>query len=645
MDQRYSADLVAGNLVANGGFENGAEGWSQASSEGETLIDDFSLLISANTGSRIAWLGGYEGGIDELSQDVYIPDGPRPVQLRFWYQIGQFLDSPLEAIDTLQVEVSEPGGQAITLKTLSNLNSTGGWVENPPLDLTAFRGKHIKLRFVARMGFGAVTSFLIDDVSIAPVGSLSLLPQVGWWWNPAEGGRGFALERQDDKIFLAAFMYDANGKPTWNVSTLTRQADGTFTGAMTRYRGGQTLLGTYRAPAGSTPEANATLAFGSATSGVLTVTPVQGAPTRSIRLERFPISAPAFQNNNTNIENGWWWNESQGGRGFFVEVQGSKAFVGGFMYDDAGEPTWYVVTANVLSGARASGTLQQYGGGQTLTGDYRSPQLLAPSPGTLSISSTSIGSATLVLPDGGQVALTRFFFNLPPVPEGFTTAPAPIYLAKNISVDQTVAVSSTSGSYFAIKLTAGVKYLFDNGVPSYGFSSLRLLNDLGVSVAGTSYGSGHFGWTPPATGTYFIENRGGLRLTVSSKGNASTNPYALNLGGGSTVGNPEWLLGDIVGLGHYLHLETPRYPVNLFAGETYRFKLQNQGIITGEATLTNGLGQTVFSVTVPPGPADALPEVFQNVTASASDTYYLQFRVPTLDPGTMFRASVRFIPN
>ncbi|MEY2953110.1 MAG: hypothetical protein RLZZ401_1197, partial [Pseudomonadota bacterium] len=73
-------------------------------------------------------------------------------------------------------------------------------------------------------------------------------PQNGWWWNPAESGSGYAIEQQGNQLFMAGFMYEASGASTWYVSTLTRQSQGSYSGAMTRYSGGQTLLGAYQSP-------------------------------------------------------------------------------------------------------------------------------------------------------------------------------------------------------------------------------------------------------------------------------------------------------------------------------------------------------------------------------------------------------------
>jgi hypothetical protein len=42
-------------------------------------------------------------------------------------------------------------------------------------------------------------------------------PRTGWFWNPAEGGRGFAIERQGSQLFVAGFMYETTGESTWYV--------------------------------------------------------------------------------------------------------------------------------------------------------------------------------------------------------------------------------------------------------------------------------------------------------------------------------------------------------------------------------------------------------------------------------------------
>lgn len=49
-------------------------------------------------------------------------------------------------------------------------------------------------------------------------GPATFQPQSGWWWNPAESGSGYSMEVQGNTVFLVGFMYDAAGKPVWDLS-------------------------------------------------------------------------------------------------------------------------------------------------------------------------------------------------------------------------------------------------------------------------------------------------------------------------------------------------------------------------------------------------------------------------------------------
>ncbi|QDQ24968.1 hypothetical protein FNU76_00620 [Chitinimonas arctica] len=250
-----------------------------------------------------------------------------------------------------------------------------------------------------------------SQIAISSQSSVAVEPENGWWWNPAEGGRGFAIERQGNQIFLAAFLYETNGLATWYTSTLNRQADGSYAGAMLRYSGGQTLLGPYKSPAGATTPANITLTFNTSSKGALLVTSADSGLNRNITLERFPISTPAFTGSNGNFESGWWWNEAEGGRGYFIEVQGATAFIGSFMYDGSGQPVWYVSTASLQNAQTLSGSLLQYANGQSLMGDFKAAAPIAGSIGTMGFSFTTRNTANLLLPNGANVPLKRFNFN------------------------------------------------------------------------------------------------------------------------------------------------------------------------------------------------------------------------------------------
>ena len=236
-------------------------------------------------------------------------------------------------------------------------------------------------------------------------------PQTGWWWNRSQPGTGFAIERQGNRIFLASFSYEDNGRSTWYASTLDQQANAHYTADLLKYSGGQTLGGNYQAPLAPATEGTADLFFDTATSGRLLIKQAGGLLQRTVLLERFPISTPTtFTPSMAGGENGWWWNPAEGGRGFFVETQGQQAFTASFMYNEAGQPVWYASAAPLAQANSFSSNLLVYTQGQTLYGGYREAQLQPATPGALAFSFSSATQGTMTLPNGRAVAMQRFRF-------------------------------------------------------------------------------------------------------------------------------------------------------------------------------------------------------------------------------------------
>ena len=55
-----------------------------------------------------------------------------------------------------------------------------------------------------------------------PLASGSTRPAIDYtdlWWNPNESGWGMAITQQFSTIFVAWYVYDDNGQPTWLVAT------------------------------------------------------------------------------------------------------------------------------------------------------------------------------------------------------------------------------------------------------------------------------------------------------------------------------------------------------------------------------------------------------------------------------------------
>jgi probable HAF family extracellular repeat protein len=94
----------------------------------------------------------------------------------------------------------------------------------------------------------------------------------GWWSNPGEPGRSFAIEVQDTNIFIVGSMFDGGGRPTWYLSYGLMTDATTFSGTWAQYGMGPTMMGI-----GGTPSllaANAgslKLKFSDAQNGILTL--------------------------------------------------------------------------------------------------------------------------------------------------------------------------------------------------------------------------------------------------------------------------------------------------------------------------------------------------------------------------------------
>lgn len=227
-------------------------------------------------------------------------------------------------------------------------------------------------------------------------------PQTGWWWNPTQPGRGFTLEVRGNNMFMAGYLYADGGRATWLVSGGPMAQSNLYSGKLLAFGGGQTLSGSFKSNTLTNGNAgNITLQFTDATHGTLTW------PGGTFPIERFIFisGSPAFQ-----PEIGWWWNEAESGRGFAIEIQGNHLFMAGYMYDDAGSPIWYVTEGAMATPTLYQGAWLQFANGQTLTGPFKQNQLINGNAGAITLQFNSTTTATLTLPGGRQIPLTRFIF-------------------------------------------------------------------------------------------------------------------------------------------------------------------------------------------------------------------------------------------
>jgi hypothetical protein len=103
------------------------------------------------------------------------------------------------------------------------------------------------------------------------LGSAGAPPQSGWWWAPAESGRGYFLEIQNGSLFFAAFLYGVDGVGRWYIANGPMTSNTLFEATLAGCAGGPTLAGGGGAAACATNAGTISLAFAGATAATLTL--------------------------------------------------------------------------------------------------------------------------------------------------------------------------------------------------------------------------------------------------------------------------------------------------------------------------------------------------------------------------------------
>lgn len=241
--------------------------------------------------------------------------------------------------------------------------------------------------------FSQISQFL------APGQPQPVTAQNGWWWNRNESGRGFFIERRGNNVFMAGYYYEPDGRNTWFVA-FGPVTGNNYQANMLGVRNGQTLTGAYRAPGAPVSLGTVQIEFTSATTATMRW------PGGTTPLERFSFGAGGAG----VPENGWWWNPAEDGRGYSIEIQGNTMFMVGYMYDDIGNPVWYISSGSLANVATYPGVWQLVANGQALNAPYRAPIVINPNVGNLTVSFTSTRTANLTLPTGRVIPLQRFDF-------------------------------------------------------------------------------------------------------------------------------------------------------------------------------------------------------------------------------------------
>lgn len=235
-----------------------------------------------------------------------------------------------------------------------------------------------------------------------------VIPQTGMWWNSAQGGRGYAVEYYPDtgNLFFGGFLYTDSGSSTWYVSTCALSG-ASCNGTLYAYAGGSTLTSSTASGVGQTGSVGQlALAFSDSANGTMTW------PGGTIGLARYPIDGTdgsLTPDLNGSVQNGWYYSTSEGGSGWFFEVQSAspnRMFALAYMYNAAGQPTWYLATGAMTTTTTFEGRLTEYAGGGSLTGVATPPSSTA-DRGAVTVRFATNRTARVTLPTR-SLTLTRY---------------------------------------------------------------------------------------------------------------------------------------------------------------------------------------------------------------------------------------------
>jgi len=259
------------------------------------------------------------------------------------------------------------------------------------------------------------------------------VPATGWFYAVGENGRGYSIESNllntaspsstQGRIFFATYAYQTSGQSVWYVATLTNSTDTTvsstgggaypvysyrtpYTGTLVAYTGGQTINGVYRAPASQSLGTMTLTVTGEATAQITWPASLATAAT-TITGYNFAGSFYTPPAASTVPQGGWWYNANEGGRGYFLEVQGTTLFFAGYMYRADGTAVWYVASGALTNGSSFSGSLVEYAGGPTFPQPTKTGAT-GTTAGTVALTFSSPAQGTISLNGAAPLAITRY---------------------------------------------------------------------------------------------------------------------------------------------------------------------------------------------------------------------------------------------
>jgi hypothetical protein len=156
-----TATPLPGGGINNGDFESGQTGWTEYESFGwlDLIRDAAHLDVPPHGGNWAVRLGGHSGLVSYIHQTVTVP-GSSPY-LGYWRWIDSDENASLCHVDIAQVLVD---GSAVEEYGMCATTNTSGW-EHAVLNLSAYAGQSVALRFRTETDSSIISTLYIDDVA------------------------------------------------------------------------------------------------------------------------------------------------------------------------------------------------------------------------------------------------------------------------------------------------------------------------------------------------------------------------------------------------------------------------------------------------------------------------------------------------
>lgn len=341
---------------------------------------NFSITRSVTPGTYYVRVAGAPGvtGPYGLASSFVPPDdfGDTPAAAAN-LSINGFISGQLGVLndqDWFRLTFTEAGtfhvnstGTTDTIGTLYQADGTTLIAENDDIDPGILKNFTLTINvsgpgvlFLKVTGFDGQKGDYGLQTSFSPASAASANFTDLWWAGASESGWGVNLNHQSDIIFASLFTYAPDHVGMWLVASMTKQADGSFTGALLRTNGPAFNASPWTSIS-STQVGTMTLTFADAGHGTLVYTFNGTRVSKPIQRQVFstPVSCAftsASRASATNYQD-LWWNPAESGWGINFTHQGTLIFATLFTYSPANRDMWLVASLARQSDGSFSGDL------------------------------------------------------------------------------------------------------------------------------------------------------------------------------------------------------------------------------------------------------------------------------------------------